>query len=124
MIGYLLIISDVYYIFYIGTQEFREVEKSLKGFPYDEWFKLGLELGLFCTTLEEIRLKYPGEPAKCFRRMLYQWLMKEDNVQERGGANWKVLEKALRYLNEKEIASKIINKIRKVEEVSIKYAPE
>ena len=94
----------------IDNYRFEDVEASLEGFKRDRWFELGLELGLFPNTLEFNKLEYDRNPAKCFRRMLSQWLHGEDNVQKEGGATWVSLVKALKRLKENKIACAIVKK--------------
>lgn len=38
------------------------------------WYNLGLELGLKVPILDLIDTKYRGNPSKCFRRVLKEWL--------------------------------------------------
>ena len=39
-----------------------------------EWCNLGLELGQRVSTLDSINARYSGDPAKCFRQVLTEWL--------------------------------------------------
>ena len=39
-----------------------------------EWYNLGLELGQQVSTLDSIEDKYRGDPSKCFRHVLKEWL--------------------------------------------------
>ena len=69
-----------------------------------------MELGLFGATLKDIQLRF-NETEKSPQKnlMLRWWMQEEDDVCNRGGANWRTLVAALRTLTEeeKEIADSI-----------------
>ena len=71
------------------------------------WKELGLHLGLYMSTLDEIDDKCRGNPRKCLQECLASWLRKEDKVTSKGGPTWTSLATALDKIGEHKIASVI-----------------
>ena len=67
-----------------------------KRFPNSSWKSLGLHLGLYQPTLDDIDTKNRGDPVKCLQDCLSAWLKEEDKVIEKGGANIDSLRNALK----------------------------
>lgn len=95
------------YYLYLDTYELSDVKRHLKGLK--RWFDLGLELGLFQSTLQQIKLRYRENSRPCSEEMLTSWLKQEDGVRKKGGANWPTLVSALRTptVDENDIADAI-----------------
>ena len=53
--------------------------------PCHIWYDLGLQLGLYQPTLEDINEDNNGDSKKCFRQCMSAWLRGEDKVREKGG---------------------------------------
>ena len=68
---------------------------------------LGLELGLYHTTLKSIEREECRDVEKCKIEMLAGWLEKRDNVAIVGVPCWATLEKALRNIEKNELANTI-----------------
>ena len=79
-----------------------------------KWFDLGLELGLFESTLKQIKLRHREKTAECLKEMLTSWLKREDDVRKKGEVNWASLVTALRShtVNENAIADAIADKYK------------
>ena len=58
------------------------------------WKDLGLELGLYHTTLSTIESDYPKVEDR-LTECIVKWLKRVDGVGDKGGANWTTLAKAL-----------------------------
>uniref|UniRef100_A0A1X7T614 Death domain-containing protein n=1 Tax=Amphimedon queenslandica TaxID=400682 RepID=A0A1X7T614_AMPQE len=82
----------------------------LNHLPCHIWHDLGLQLGLYQPTLEDINEDNNGDSKKCFRECMSAWLRGEDKVREKGGPSWSSLATALDTIEEKSIASYIRNK--------------
>ena len=67
-----------------------------KRIPNSSWKSLGLQLGLYQTTLDDIDAKNRGDPRKCIQECLAAWLKEEDKVIEKGGTNRDSLTNALK----------------------------
>lgn len=76
-------------------------------FPYIRWFDLGLELGLWKTTLDTIEKSHPSDTPRCLTECLSKWLSRVDNVDHRGGATWHSLSASLHLMDEKAVADKL-----------------
>ena len=61
-------------------------------FNFDNLMNLGIQLGLFYSTLEKIRLAGLAVLEDCKTRMLAAWLKRVDNVQS---TSWSTLKTAL-----------------------------
>ena len=79
-------------------------------FADHHWKELGLQLGLYMPTLENIDDKCRGNPRKCLQECLAAWLRKEDKVTSKGGPTWTSLTTALDKIGEHKIASDIRRK--------------
>ena len=66
-----------------------------QNFPKSSWQLLGLQLGLYQPTLNDIDTKNRGDPTKCLQDCLAAWLKGEDKVTEKGGSTWSTLASAL-----------------------------
>ena len=75
---------------------------------FGKWRRLGLQLGLRYTTLEEIRNDHRDKTDECRMEMLAAWLRQQDNVSQTGVPSWSVLRAALRRIGENELASRIM----------------
>ena len=64
-------------------------------FPKSSWQLLGLQLGLYQPTLNDIDTKNRGDLTKCLQDCLAAWLNGEDKVTEKGGSTWSTLVSAL-----------------------------
>ena len=62
----------------------------------DKWKDIGLQLGLFLTTLEAIDKSYDGRTDRCLYSVLTKWLHRRDDVRKKGGVTWNVLIQALK----------------------------
>ena len=67
-----------------------------RGFQETSWQSIGLDLGLYWSTLEVIDKKHRGDPSECLQECLASWLRLQDKVKEKGGANWTTLFNALK----------------------------
>uniref|UniRef100_A0A1X7TQY2 Death domain-containing protein n=1 Tax=Amphimedon queenslandica TaxID=400682 RepID=A0A1X7TQY2_AMPQE len=77
----------------------------LNQLPCHIWHDLGLQLGLYQPTLEDINEDNNGDSKKCFRQCMSAWLRGEDKMREKGGPSWSSLATALDTIEEKSIAS-------------------
>ena len=76
-------------------------------YPSSSWYALGLELGLYHhTTLSAIKSN-SSEVEECLRECLVKWLERADGVDDKGGANWTTLVKALEQCDKKSTAKHI-----------------
>ena len=83
----------------------RQVVRLLDKFA--EWETLGLELGLYFSTLDIIKTEERGQVRKCMMRMLVAWLKKSDNVSSCHGPSWQQLIESLRAIEENSLADDI-----------------
>ena len=67
-------------------------------FPKSSWQSLGLQLGLYQPTLDDIDAKYRGNQANCLQACIAAWLEKNDKVAEKGKTTFAFLETALNKL--------------------------
>ena len=74
----------------------------------NDWQSLGLQLGLFYPTLEQIETDNNKEVVRCKTKMIAAWLKRQDNVLQVGVPSWSVLQTALREIGENEIADQIV----------------
>ena len=68
---------------------------------------LGLQLGLYFSTLDIIKTEERGQVRKCMMRMLVAWLKKTDNVSSYHGPSWQQLIESLRAIEENSLADDI-----------------
>ena len=64
-------------------------------FPKSYWQSLGLQLGLYQPTLNDIDTKNREDLTKCLQDCLAAWLKGKDKVTEKGGSTWSTLDSAL-----------------------------
>ena len=74
------------------------------------WHDLGLQLGLYEPTLNDIDKKYRGDPVECFRVCMSAWLRGEDKVKDKDGPTWLSLVSALETIGEHHAATNIKQK--------------
>ncbi|XP_019861659.1 PREDICTED: uncharacterized protein LOC109590185, partial [Amphimedon queenslandica] len=84
----------------LTIKDLNEVLNDLKsgGFSDESFFGLGLELGLHHRTLNTIKsdnMKSEDQLRECISK----WLMRLDDVDECGGANWTTLCNAVEKMN-------------------------
>lgn len=75
-------------------------------FPDRYWRKLGHQLGLDDTTLDDIHEEY-GTLKECFEKCMHTWLKGENQKQAK---TWQTLANALDRMGQK----KVVDKIRRV----------
>ena len=91
-----------------------------------KWIRLGLELGLKYSRLQEIEIKRPRDIPSCRRDMIAAWLRnsKKDKVMKKGRPTWKQLIQALKNVGEISLSEEIMkrrkvsNPVRSVKEKS------
>ena len=76
---------------------------------FNEWKKLGLQLGLLYSSLQRINLEQYGNISNCKIEMLSAWLQRQDNVSMKGVPSWSVLKAAMQSMGEHKIADRISN---------------
>uniref|UniRef100_A0A1X7TWC2 Death domain-containing protein n=1 Tax=Amphimedon queenslandica TaxID=400682 RepID=A0A1X7TWC2_AMPQE len=82
----------------------------LNHLPCHIWHDLGLQLGLYQPTLEDINKDNIGDSKKCFRQCMTAWLRGEDKVREKGDPSWSSLATALDKEGKHHIATNIRDK--------------
>ena len=82
----------------------------LNHLPCHIWHDLGLQLGLYQPTLEDINEDNNGDSKKCFRQCMSAWLRGKDKVREKGGPSWSSLATALDKEGKHSIATNIRDK--------------
>ena len=85
----------------LGITDLEEVQESVKEIV--EWKDLGLKLGLFYSTLEEIELDHNRNKNRK-REMLAAWLKGEDNSKDR---TWSTLVEVVHKVNNHSLAEEI-----------------
>ena len=73
-----------------------------------DWKRLGLQLGLRYSTLEEIQNDNHDRTGMCKMQMLAAWLRLQDNVRQKGLPSWSVLGAARKKIGKKELAGRIM----------------
>ena len=68
------------------------------GFSDGSYYDLGLELGLHDRTLDNIKSDNSNAKDR-LRECISKWLKRVNDVNERGGANWKTLCDAVEKIN-------------------------
>ena len=77
------------------------------GFSERGWKGLGLNLGLFRTTLEAIEANHPGDEQRCLRECLVKWLKRAGAVDFSGRPTMASLCNALELIDERAVADYI-----------------
>lgn len=92
-----------------GIRDLDEVIKILHSnqFPSSNWQELGLQLGLYYSTLQDIDAKYMRDPKKCLTECLAMWFQKEDKVKEKGDPSWAALALGMEAIGYHRVAVKI-----------------
>lgn len=75
-------------------------------FRTKKWLDLGEELGLHANTLDTIE-DDNRDADRRLRECLVKWLERADAVDEKGGARWSTLVKALKAVGQKDPAAHI-----------------
>ena len=84
----------------------REIENELREVTGEDWYPLGVQLGLRPATLREIQRNYSLDTERCRREMLDMWLHNAPQV------SWKILAQGVQALNKYEsLAQKLRRKI-------------
>ena len=81
-------------------------------FSNAKWLDLGDALGLYSPTLEAIKAD-DKNVSMCLRELLVKWLEEADAVDNKGGARWSTLIKALEKCNLKKPAEFISESLLK-----------
>ena len=100
-------------IFHVDIKDLDTVIEELisnQHLPHHVWHDLGLGLGLYQPTLEDIKEDYNGDSKKCFRECMSAWLKGKDKVREKGGPSWSALALALDEEGKCQIAASIREK--------------
>ena len=77
------------------------------GYSGDDYYNLGLRLGLLPRTLDVIEENNRGNVRKGLRQCLTAWLEQRDNVKSKGGPTYDSLIQALRRMGENAVADGI-----------------
>ena len=91
----------------VDADNHREVIEAVH--ELTDWRKLGVQLGLYYSTLEKIRSQQCDNIDDCKMDMLSTWLRQQDDVSQRGVPSWSMLQAALRKMGENELASRIVS---------------
>ena len=84
---------------------------SIQHLPCAVWQYLGLQLGLYHSTLVEIEMNNRGNSVMCFRECISAWLRGKDKVlKDTDGPSWFSLVSALETIGEYRIAANIKKK--------------
>ena len=70
----------------------REIENELSEVTGEDWYPLGVQLGLRAATLREIQKNYPRDTERCRSEVLHLWLCTTPKV------SWKTLAQAVQGL--------------------------
>ena len=95
----------------IGENDLRDVLKEVHQLK-DEWFMLGIHLGLSAIHLKAIEMNFNYIPDRALTEMLLVWLKEDYNVLKDGHPTWRRLVEAVdsesvgMHLLAKKIASK------------------
>ena len=93
--------------FALVTKDLDAILLWLKRFPKDKWEEFGLKAGLYAPTLSIIRNTYRGDSEECFKRCLFLWLERADNVDGKGKPTWQRLADILEEMGNKALADEI-----------------
>lgn len=97
--------------FTIGSKDLDKVIKGLQRlqFAFSEWRELGLQLGLYDSTIKDIDEECRGVPKKCLPECLAAWLREEDKVRDKGAPSWTALAQGMDDIGNHRIAAEIRN---------------
>jgi hypothetical protein len=106
----------------LDLSHLNEVEETLtsNSFPRVKWRSLGLKLGLYYNTLDEIATKHREIPSDCLYECLSMWLKGADNCLQTGPISWETLAAVLKKMQEVKVAEKIEELVKETE---LKYPP-
>ena len=76
------------------------------GFPYDQWNRLGLVIGIIQTELEAIRAAYKN-PKDCLRECLTLWLQQSYDTDKYGLPSMESLANATQEMGLRAVSSGI-----------------
>ena len=76
-------------------------------FPYDEWNRLGLVIGIIQTELDAIRAKYKADPKDCLRECLTLWLQQKYDTEKYSLPSMESLANAARKIGLRAVSSGI-----------------
>ena len=83
----------------------RDIENELSEVTGEDWYPLGVQLGLRPATMREIQRNYPLDTERCRREVLDIWLRSAPDV------SWKILAQAVQALDRYEsLAQKLRRK--------------
>ena len=77
---------------------------------YNNWWQLGIELGLLYPTLENIDTQRRGNVGNCTMDMLASWLKQQDNVSSNNGPTYQQLIESLSKLGENSLVERNFKK--------------
>ena len=80
---------------------------------YNNWFQLGIKLGLRYQTLENIDTQRRGNVGNCTMDMLASWLKQQDNVSSKNGPTYQQLIESLSKLGENSLVCEIERNFKK-----------
>lgn len=91
-----------------GIADLKTVLDKLRAVPKEKWQELGLKLGLYQPTLNNIEYNKGRDVEACFRQCLSDWLSKKDNVED---TTWNTLADALEEIEGRAASEAIRSKI-------------
>ena len=83
------------------------------GFPEDQWFGLGLELGIIYVKLKEIEANNPSDAKACLRECLTLWLQWDYDIDQYGKPTMESLAAAVREMGLNVVAEGILHNFDK-----------
>jgi hypothetical protein len=99
---------------YLDETDMNEIIDTLEEFHFtkSDWITLGLKLGLYYPTLQDIDQQNRGKLDDCLREALKLWLNKGENVMNMGGPKWTSLAAAIRKTGNNALAMRIEHKYK------------
>ena len=92
----------------LSITDLSEILTLLKdGLFNGSWEDLGLQLGLYKPTLNNIQADNPRGNNACLRECIAKWLQRYDGVDSKGGASYDTLDEALEKMGQKNPANYI-----------------
>ena len=76
------------------------------GFPYDQWIRLGLNIGIIQTELDAIGVEYKN-PKDCLRKCLTLWLQQSYDTEKYGLPSMESLANAAQKMGLRAVSSGI-----------------